>query len=139
MALVGDRERERAVALLKGHYLRGRLSLEELTDRLEVALAARRESEVRLALAGLPAAWREQAIGARSTISRAVGRAVFVVAVWSLWWLASLVLLIGFVAGVLLQGVTVTTALIFPALWLVCTVVAGRVVRRSPPTRHIGR
>ena len=51
MALIGDRERESAVAQLHGHYLQGRLSLEELTDRLEVALGARRDGEVRRALA----------------------------------------------------------------------------------------
>jgi hypothetical protein len=139
MALVGDRDRERAVALLKGHYVRGRLSLDELDDRLDVAIAARRDSEVRRALAGLPAAWRDQAVGAPAAIAQAARRTAFVVAVWLLWWVASLVLLIGFVAGVLLQGLTLVTLLTFPALWLVCTVAAKRVARRGRRPRRDAR
>ena len=54
MALIGDRDRDHAAARLKQHYLRGRLSLEELTERLEVALTARRDRDVRVALSGLP-------------------------------------------------------------------------------------
>jgi uncharacterized protein DUF1707 len=139
MALVGDRERERAAALLGRHYLRGRLSLDELTERLELALAARREGEVRLALAELPPAWLEQATAARSRVSttwRATKRAAFVIAVWLLWWTASLVLLTGFVATVLIQGASSTNAVVFAGLWLACTFIAWSVARRRPLRRH---
>jgi uncharacterized protein DUF1707 len=133
MALIGDHDRERAAARLKQHYLRGRLSLEELTERLEVALTARREGDVRVALNGLPAA------GLRSGLDeawRAARRTAFVVAVWSLWWAASLVLLIGYVASVVAQGLSLTIAAVFAALWLLCTLSAKRVARRGPRARR---
>jgi hypothetical protein len=138
MALIGDRERERAVELLKRHYLRGRLTAEELADRLELALGARRDREVRLALAELPATRGDQAGGMRAGLDamwRAAGRAAFVVAVWTLWWAASLVLLIGFVAAIVLQGFSpVTIAL--PALWLLCTLAARHVTGRGRRSRR---
>src|SRR5712691_10762053 len=115
MALIGDRERERAAGLLRSHYVRGCLTLEELGERLEVAIRARRDSEVRIALAGLPARWREQdARAGLDAVWQATQRAVFVVAVWALWWAASLVLLIGFVTSVVLQGLSLTSLVGFP-------------------------
>jgi len=129
MGLVGDPERERAAALLKRHYLRGRLSVEELAQRLDVALRARRESELRVALADLPVAWRDHAGGMRSAVSRTVRRTAFVLAVWALWWAASLVLLIGLVASIVVQGLTLTAFLVFPALWVACTLAAKQVAR----------
>ena len=125
MALIGDRERERAATALKEHYLRGRLSVEDLTDRLEVALAARRDADVRRALDDLPATWRPAALARRAK------RLALLAAVWFLWWTASLVLLVGFVVAVALQGLTWTNALLFPALWLACTLLARRAARRA--------
>jgi Domain of unknown function (DUF1707) len=134
MALIGDRERERAASQLTEHYLQGRLSLEELTERLEMALTARRQSEVRRAFAELPAAWREQVKGARSSVDamwRGVCHVALVVAVWLLWAAASFALLVGFVISVIVQGLSLTNGLLFPALWLVCTGVARRATRRA--------
>jgi hypothetical protein len=127
MALIGDRDREQAAARLKDHYLRGRLSLEELTERLDVALTARRGADVRVALSGLPA------FRLRSGLDeawRAARRTAFVVAVWSLWWAASLVLLIGYVASLVTQGLSLTIAAVFAALWISVTLAAKRAVRR---------
>jgi len=127
MALIGDHDRDQAAARLKQHYLRGRLSLEELTERLEVALTARRDRDVRVALSGLPT------FGLRSGLDeawRAARHTAFVVAVWSLWWAASLVLLIGYVATVVAQGLSLAIGAVFAALWLLCTVAAKRIVRR---------
>jgi hypothetical protein len=139
MALIGDREREQAAGRLTEHYLRGRLSLEELTERLEVALTARRHSEVRRALVELPPPWLEHVTEARSglgtlllgTLWQRVRRAAFVFAVWTLWWVASLALLVGFVFSVIARGPTLTNLVAFPAFWLVCTVAARRTTRRA--------
>ena len=134
MGLIGDRERDRAVELLKRHYVRGRLTAEELGERVELALGARRDGEVRLALAELPAARREQAGGMRAGLDamwRAAGRAAFVVAVWTLWWAASLVLLIGWVAAIVVQGLSLVNAIAFPLAWVACTFTARRVARRT--------
>jgi hypothetical protein len=138
MALIGDRERERAVSVLKAHYLRGRLSVEEFADRLEVALRARRDSDVRLALTELPAPWRAPGaarLGLES-VTRAIGRAAFLAALFFLWWAVSLALLIGFLVSVVVRGMTLTNVIVFPALWLVCTFAAARVARRGRRVRR---
>jgi|SRR5690242_19176042 hypothetical protein len=120
VARVGDQERDRTATALKEHYVRGRLSVEELTDRLELALAARRDADVRRALDDLPSPWRPEAVVRRAK------RAAVVLAVWLLWCVVSLVLLVGFVVAVAVQGLTWTNALLFPALWLGCTLLARR-------------
>jgi len=134
MALIGDRERERAANQLTEHYLQGRLSLEELTERLEGALTARRHSEVRRAFAELPSAWREQVKGARSSVDamwQGVCHVALVMAVWLLWAAVSFALLVGFVISVLVQGLSLTNGILFPALWLACTGVARHATRRA--------
>jgi hypothetical protein len=138
MALIGDQDRDRAVESLRRHYVRGRLSLEELAERVEVALHARRDRDVRLALTDLPSGWRERPGELRSGLDdawRAVRRTAFVVAVWLLWWTATLVLLVGFVVSVIVQGVSVTNAVVFAAIWLACTFGARSVARRGRRAR----
>ena len=125
MALIGDRERERAASTLKEHYVRGRLSVEELTDRLEVAFAARRDTDVRRALDDLPATWRPPALARRAK------RLAVIAAVWLVWWTASLILLVGFVTTVALDGLGWTNGILFPALWLLATLLARRAVRSA--------
>jgi Domain of unknown function (DUF1707) len=133
MALIGDRERERAANQLTEHYLQGRLSLDELTQRLELALSARRHTDVRRAFADLPASWRQQVAGARSGLDsmwRGVCHAALVLAVWVLWAAVSFALLVGFIVSVLVQGLSLSNGLLFPALWLGSTAVARHVTRR---------
>jgi hypothetical protein len=125
MALIGDRERERAARALKDHYLHGRLSVEELTNRLELAFEARRDIDVRRALDDLPATWRPPALARRAK------RLAVLAAVWFIWWTASLVLLVGFVTSVALDGLSWTNGILFPALWLVATLLARRVARSA--------
>ena len=57
MSLVGDRERERAASALRRHYLQGRLTAEELGERIHMALRARSTSDLRDALRDLPPPW----------------------------------------------------------------------------------
>jgi hypothetical protein len=52
--LVSDAERERAVALLHQHWLAGRLSLEQLDERMGEACAAPDEAALRVAMRDLP-------------------------------------------------------------------------------------
>ena len=52
---IGDQERERIVGLLREHYAAGRLSLDEVRRRTEVALTASYADEADQALAELPA------------------------------------------------------------------------------------
>ena len=133
MALIGDGDRERAAELLRRHYLRGRLSLDELTERLDVALSARRDHELRPAFTGLPGMWRDGVTAPRLGLDgawRAVRRVAFVVALWLLWWAASLVLLIGFVASVVVHGLSWITAAVVVGLWLAMTLAVRRIARQ---------
>jgi hypothetical protein len=52
---VSDADRERAVSLLREHSVAGRLTLEELSERVESAYAARTEGELAAVTADLPA------------------------------------------------------------------------------------
>jgi Domain of unknown function (DUF1707) len=54
--LVSDADRARVVGELRGHYETGRLTLEELQQRLDEAHAARTESQLRHVLRQLPPA-----------------------------------------------------------------------------------
>jgi Domain of unknown function (DUF1707)/Cell wall-active antibiotics response 4TMS YvqF len=53
---VSDADRERAVAELREHSVAGRLTLEELSDRIEQAYAARTKGELERVTSDLPAA-----------------------------------------------------------------------------------
>jgi hypothetical protein len=52
--LAGDADRSRVEQLLREGFGQGRLDLEQLTDRLEIAHGARTIGELRRALKGLP-------------------------------------------------------------------------------------
>ena len=65
MSLIGDRERDRAALELRRHYLRGRLSVEELDRRVSLAVAARSSRDLGRALRDLPAPWRDAAFRAK--------------------------------------------------------------------------
>jgi len=54
VTLVGDRERERALTALRHHYVRGRLTADELEERSAVAVVARTRAELRSAQRELP-------------------------------------------------------------------------------------
>ena len=53
--LVADADRDRVASLLREHWVAGRLSVEELEQRLSGVMAARDQAELSGTLAGLPA------------------------------------------------------------------------------------
>ena len=55
---VGDADREAVAAQLRDHYADGRLTLEELNERLDQAFAARTKAELNIVLRDLPQAPR---------------------------------------------------------------------------------
>ena len=135
MALVGDRERERASALLRRHYLEGRLSPDELEERLGVALDARDHSDLRAALRRLPPA-RSAALVVREALepTLAAAHSLAVTAIKTVVWLAfSLVLLVVFAAWLIAHGPQLGGLLAFPAAWLV---VSWALWRSGPPRRR---
>jgi hypothetical protein len=73
--LVGDRDRELAAVALRRHFALGRLSVAELSDRVELALRARSRYELDAATQGLPRMW-EDLPGITLTIARRLQRGI---------------------------------------------------------------
>jgi hypothetical protein len=71
---VGDAEREAAAAELREHYASGRLTLDELNERLDKAFAARTRADLNVLMTDLPSArpgW--SAAGARPGAPAGIG------------------------------------------------------------------
>jgi hypothetical protein len=134
MPLVSDRDREAATVDLRSHYASGRLSLSELTERLQIALTARRYRDLAAALHELP--WSDRrdlqrlgrAVSARGT--QMVGRAVFLAKVVTGWMMVNMFLFFSFVAVAALHGLTLLQASLLPLAWLMTTLCAFRIARR---------
>jgi Flp pilus assembly protein TadB len=109
-----DDERERAVASLREHFVRGRLTIEELTARCEVALRARSRADLGRALAEMPPLLPQ-------AILRGFVRGAALVVLTGAWALFSLVLLLAFGLTLLLGGISTVGLVAFLAIWLVPT------------------
>ena len=109
--LVGDRERDRAALELQRHYREGRLSADELGQRLETALRARNGAQLRSALRELPAAW------SRVDVVRTARNAAILAGTVVVWMLWNVGLLIAFVAWLAANGPSVWAFLVFPLVW----------------------
>ena len=132
VVLAADHDRERAAAALREHYVRGRLTFDEVSDRTEAVLKARSKAELRTALSGLPLVpdARELAAQGRSIVRSAL-RGVAVVVFTGAYLLFSMALL-GVLGLVLLfQGASGSTLLAFLLVWLVPTYLLGRLWHRS--------
>jgi uncharacterized membrane protein (DUF485 family) len=129
VSLVSARQREGTAETLHRHFVSGRLSVEELADRVRLALQARDSRELRRALVGLPPAWRDGDELRR--LARTARRAAVVATVTALWLLFTLVLLVAFTAGAIAHGPTTAAVLGYPAAWVVVTALAWRARRRA--------
>lgn len=116
--LVGDKERNRATDELQRHYSEGRLTLDELVERLETALRARSGTQLRSALSDLPAAWRWADPGARRLRVRAVRNAAILAGTAVIWLFWSVGMLVAFVAWLAANGPSLAGLLVFPLLWV---------------------
>jgi hypothetical protein len=119
--LVGDHERDRAAQELQRHYREGRLSTDELAQRLETALGARNAVQLRAALSELPGVWRgadpEALRAAMRSPVRAVRNAAILVGTAVLWVFWSIGMLVAFVAWLAANGPSLGALLVFPLLW----------------------
>jgi hypothetical protein len=129
MTFVSAREREGASYALRRHFVGGRLSLDEFTERVKLALAARDTRDLRRALSGLPPAWRDPDEIAR--LGRAAKHAAVVAVVTALWLLFSLVLLIAFAAGAVAHGADGSHAVGYLAVWVIVSALSWRACRRA--------
>lgn len=137
--LVGDRERDRAAHELQRHYREGRLSVDELAQRLEKALHARDGRQLRSALNELPGGGRwpdAEAVreGLRSP-ARAVRNAAILVGTAAVWLFWSIGVLVAFVAWVAANGPSLGALLVFPLLWLGASWLLWRSSRRRRSRR----
>ena len=124
MAFAGDGDRERAVASLREHFVRGRLTVEELSDRSEVALRARSRDELRGSLEGLPQ------VSIRA-VAQTATRAAALVLFTGAWLMFSFVLLVVLALTVLIHGATAIELAGFVLVWLVPTFLVSRLWRRG--------
>ncbi len=129
MSLLGDQERERAAVALQRHYLHGRLSADELGERVRLVLRARSRRDLGAAFAGLPPVWLDREELGR--IGSSARRAVRLLALALVWVVVSVVLLVAFVASAVAHGLTTADAIGFPLAWLAVTALAWRARRRS--------
>jgi hypothetical protein len=51
---IGDAERDAAMAQLREHFVAGRLTLDELTERIDAALTAKTQRQIDILMADLP-------------------------------------------------------------------------------------
>jgi Domain of unknown function (DUF1707) len=123
VVLASDGDRERAAASLREHFVGGRLTLEELSERTQLALGARTRSELRLALDGLPDRTR--------AFVRTVARGAGLVLLTGAWFVFSFVLLVVFALTLLIHGASTTELVGFPLVWLVPTLLLARFWRHG--------
>ena len=132
--LAGDRERERATAALQEHYVRGRLTLEELSDRSGRALTARSRAEIRRALSDLPVFADPGELAARGrSLVQSAARGAMLVVFTGAYLVFSFVLLLVFGLTLLLNGASATVLVGFLLVWLVPTYLLSRLWHRPAP------
>ena len=132
VVFAGDRDRERATAVLREHYVGGRLTLDEVTERIGRVLTARSQAELRSALAGLPGFPEAGDLAARGrSVARTALRGVALVVFTGAYLMFSLTLLFVFALTLLLQGASGSMLLGFLLVWLVPTYLLTRLWRRK--------
>ena len=114
-SLVGDPERDRAAHELQRHYREGRLSLDELAQRLETALRAHNRGQLRSALNDLPGRWADS--GVLRSPARTLRNGAILAATAVLWMFWSVGMLAAFVAWLAANGPSLGALLVFPAVW----------------------
>ena len=134
--LAGDRDRERATAALQEHYVGGRLTLEELSDRTGRVLAARSRAEIRRALSGLPFADPGELAARGRSLVESVARGAMLVVFTGAYLVFSFVLLLVFGLTLLLNGASGTALVGFLLVWLVPTYLLSRLWHRPAPQRR---
>jgi len=128
----GDQDRERAAATLQEHYVRGRLTLDELSYRTGRVFSARSRADIRTALAGLPllpSAFGFSDQGRAFARVAARGAMLFFFSV--LYAIFNLLLLLVFTATMLIHGASGATLVGFLLVWLIPTYLLSRLWRRK--------
>ena len=128
MAFVGDSERERTVASLRRHFAEGRLSVEDLGARAELALGARTHSDLRTALRDLQRPWQEgmeRLTSAGATARRGL-RLLALLFLAGVWAVMTLALAIAFAVTLAVFGSSLAVVAAFTAVWAALSFVLWR-------------
>ena len=126
MHLSGDADRDQAAAALREHFARGRLTLDELSERIEIVLRSRSREDLRLAFRGLP----EFTAGGFAV---AAARAAALVLLTGAWLLFSFALLTVLALTAIFHGVSGLELAGFALVWVVPTYCLRRLWRRPSP------
>lgn len=127
VGLVGDVDRDRAVVSLREHYAAGRLTLDELDERVGRALEARSQRALHRSLTDLPES------AGRALLRTAVRGAVLLLLTWT-WFAFSLALFVIFAVTLAIHGTLPVELAGFVAAWLVPTFLLARAWRRTWPS-----
>jgi hypothetical protein len=96
---IGDAERDAAMTQLREHFAAGRLTLDELTERIDCTLAAKTESQLEAIMADLPQAPKRTVPAARSADSEVSDTGRYVVLLLLLFALAAWLLMMAYMAS----------------------------------------
>ena len=134
--LAGDRDRERATAALQEHYVGGRLTLQELSDRTGRVMVARSRADIRRALSDLPLADPDELAARARSLVQSVARGAMLVVFTGAYLVFSFVLLLVFAVTLLLNGSSGTALVGFLLVWLIPTYLLARLWHRPAPRRR---
>jgi Flp pilus assembly protein TadB len=134
--LAGDRDRERATAALQEHYVGGRLTLQELSDRTGRVMVARSRADIRRALSDLPLADPDELAARARSLVQSVARGAMLVLFTGAYLVFSFVLLVVFALTLLLNGASGTALVGFLLVWLIPTYLLARLWHRPAPRRR---
>jgi Domain of unknown function (DUF1707) len=132
--LAADSDRERATGKLREHYVRGRLTADELAERAELVVRARSRRELRNALSGLPMLPDGRELAA---YGRSAARVAALVVCTGAYLMFSFALLLVLAVTLLVQGASASALLAFLVVWLVPTFLLYRLWHRGPPHRRL--
>ena len=129
---IGDAERDRAISALSDHFAAGRLTREELDERVDQAMQARFDADLRPLFADLPRPEPSTPVRPVPAQPYPTGAAV---AFATLFWLLPLLLVVGVLATV----VAGAPWLLWGVLWVVILMkIFGRRRYYSHRSRHGG-
>jgi hypothetical protein len=133
--LVGDRDRELAASALRRHFVQGRLSTAELSDRVDLTLRARTRHDLNAALAGLPLVWEDLPAGVHTATRRVrhgMRRVRFFFALVRVWLKVNLALVLALAVALVAGAPTGMTLGATVAAWALAGYGLWRVWRRGP-------
>jgi uncharacterized protein DUF1707 len=131
---VGDRDRELAAGALRRHFVQGRLSPDELAERVDLTLRARSDGDLAAAMDGLPPVWRDVPAtihAATWRVRRGVHRARFFFSLLRVWFRLNLALVVAAGIALVVGAPAVTTVGAVVAACALTTLAFWHVWRRG--------